>query len=61
MLIKKIALNTFKNYLDGDFYRPDIRDSDHYYRRDLSSNNKDNVPNNKDLFIGKKETLEKIV
>jgi hypothetical protein len=61
MLIKKIALNTFKYYLDDNFYRPDISDSEHYYRRDLSSNNKDNVPNNKALSIGKKETLKKIV
>ena len=58
---KKNALNTFKYYLDDNFYRPDISDSDHYYRRDFSNNKKDNVPNNKTLSIGKKETLEKIV
>ena len=61
LLIKKIALNTFKYYLDDNFYRPDISDSDHYYRREIPKNKKDDICNNKVLTIGKKETLEKIV
>ena len=58
---KKNALKTFKYYLDDNFYRPDISDSDHYYRREIPKNKKDDICNNLILTIGKKETLEKII